>query len=634
MKKYKIILVILLIACISLIVLLFLKKDDSLIFNNNSIDIEIKKGERKKIDYVLNKELNITWSSDNPEVAVCYNGEVIGNSIGTTIITGKIKYNNEDRVIKSVVSVYEGVKGVNLTTISLPTNEMIMKVGTEYLLPINYIPKDSYISSISYIIDNNIVSISNNKIKALGTGECNVQIIVNNNIKENIHVLITNDNVNNGFIKSLKNVIINKDNYELEVGSEEIIKYQIEPSDAYIYNTKWEIENEKIASVSNNGKITALSDGETIISLTINDKFINKMKVKVVTSMSDIQINSKTSIDMRINDTSQILTSIIPNNAWNKKIIYKSNNDSVTVSETGLIRAVKSGKSVITISSLDGKINKIINVNVLPRVGVISGDGIWGYLDNKTVVPLRADINFFTSLAKNGIGTISNNIYTYSKYSYDLDNSVLSGNGLTALVRIYYPPSTDLSLLNTFTFIGGKGELNWRNYFSAINNDPSNIKTGGIIILISGKTKYSANEARLGTDFVKEIVKQKSGRKNAIGGYSLGGPAAGDAFAMGGYDSLFIFNSYFSKVSEKDIKNKEIYVYSPKRDSMIETTRTMLNAMIINNYSNVTIVTNNNDLINAYKEKMLIVNPDSLQGSGHGYINITNSNVFAFACRD
>ena len=45
---------------------------------------------------------------------------------------------------------------------------------------------------------------------------------------------------------------------------------------------------------------------------------------------------------------------------------------------------------------------------------------------------------------------------------------------------------------------------------------------------------------------------------------------------------------------------------------------------------NVTLVTNDSSMINTFGNVFTIVNPGSAQGSGHGYANFVNGNVFAF----
>ncbi|MBP5683734.1 MAG: Ig domain-containing protein [Bacilli bacterium] len=609
-------------------------KEDSLIFKTNMVKVDIKKGETTRINYELNKEVNISWESSNPNVATVVDGNVSAMGIGSTTITGRVNYNNEVASIRSIINVYEGNKGVNLLEISFPTNELVMRNGDTFVLPITYNPSDGYVTSITYKTDNNnILKTNGNKIEALFPGECNVRVTVNDTISKVLHVIVLEEQVETRFVNPLEKVIISRGKIELEIDDKLKIDYQLEPVDGYVYSTKWESSDNQIVSVNNDGELFGLKEGEAVVTLTINNKFIAKINVKVGTRMQDIKINSSTNLNMKIGDTSQIVTTIVPSNTSNKKLVYKSSNGNVIVSDTGLIKAIKSGKALVTVSSPDGRITKTITVNVLQRTGVIGGDGIWAYTDSKTVTPVRAGTSFFSNLANKGIGSISGNTYHYGNYTYNIDNSSLTSNDVHAMVRIYYASGIDLSLANTFTFIGGAGERNWGSFFSAINRDPSMIKTGGIVILISGKNGYSAKEAKLGTDFVKAITKQKSGVRNAVGGYSMGGPAAGEAFASGGYDSLFVVCSYFNGVAEKNIKNKEIYVYSPVGDSMLDTTINMLNKMKSSGYNNVTVVTNNSKLINDYSSNMLIVNPGRDQGSGHGYNNIVNSNMFAFACK-
>ena len=48
----------------------------------------------------------------------------------------------------------------------------------------------------------------------------------------------------------------------------------------------------------------------------------------------------------------------------------------------------------------------------------------------------------------------------------------------------------------------------------------------------------------------------------------------------------------------------------------------------------VTLITNNSNFINNYSKSMLVVNPGSAQGYGHGYTCIVKSNMFAFINKD
>ena len=214
----------------------------------------------------------------------------------------------------------------------------------------------------------------------------------------------------------------------------------------------------------------------------------------------------------------------------------------------------------------------------------------------------------------------------------------MSVNGYVSLVRIYYPKNVDLSMVNTFTFGNGTapGAKGFIGLFSEADKDRSKIKSSGIIILVASKDGgYHRKEIYNATEFVKAIVNQKSGVKNAIGAYSGSGQEVGYATKDSPYDRLVIFNSFFWPNSTPNLKNKEIIVYSPVKEkaNIEDLTRQTLDSMIKNGFTNVTVISNNDALINDYKNNFLIINPGSQMGTGHGYANIPPSNVFSYACR-
>lgn len=73
---------------------------------------------------------------------------------------------------------------------------------------------------------------------------------------------------------------------------------------------------------------------------------------------------SPTSINLtKLNETAQITASVIPTNADDKKIIYTSSAPSiVSVSSTGLVKALGEGNATITVKSNDGGFSKSVSV--------------------------------------------------------------------------------------------------------------------------------------------------------------------------------------------------------------------------------------------------------------------------------
>ena len=200
-------------------------------------------------------------------------------------------------------------------------------------------------------------------------------------------------------------------------------------------------------------------------------------------------------------------------------------------------------------------------------------------------------------------------------------------------MRIYYPDNVDLSTLNTFTFIGGVGEENFGGYFYNIEKDKSLIKSSGIIILIpEGSIKVYKENVVEATNFVKSIIRQNQYARNSIGGYSNGGPLAGETAEIGNYDKIMLINTSFYWVgSKKNITNKEIVIYTANNDSW-RGTDSFINELYKNNIKNVTIISNNPNMSSAFGSKYLVINPGNAMENGHTSNNLTKSHYFSYAC--
>lgn len=128
---------------------------------------------------------------------------------------------------------------------------------------------------------------------------------------------------------------------------------------------KWKSGNKKIVKVLSNKKIKGLKKGSTYIrGYNSGKKKILAIKVTVGKKVSKIKVPS-TDIEMKIGDGKKIGTSVLPSSASNKKVFYASSKPAIaTVSKSGKISALASGKTVITITSKDGSKTKKVNIKV------------------------------------------------------------------------------------------------------------------------------------------------------------------------------------------------------------------------------------------------------------------------------
>lgn len=458
-----------------------------------------------------------------------------------------------------------------------------------------------------------------------------------------VYVKNSNPYMNNAVPKN--GIYFNKTSISLAKGKTETLKVSINPSGTKIGTIKWQSSNTKVAKVDKNGKVTAVNTGTANITATANGKKIT-CKVTVVIPVKNIVSNTNR-IVLNVGNTDKVRITISPSNATNKKVKYTSSNKKVlSIDSKGNIKALSKGSGEIIVTTEDGNKKVKIPYTVNPNKGIISGSGdVWQYKSMQTKNHLQADLSFFKKLANNGKGKIKGNIYTYNdgkySYRYDLSQSILKVNNSDndIWMRMYYPEDVDLSEENTLTFFGGTGEQGFGGYFSVLDKNRSDMKGSGIVILVSTKkkTKYEAEDGVLATTFIKSIVNQKKGVKNAVGGFSMGGPESGKAARLGNYDRLVICNSYFEAGNKENInalKNKEIIIFAPSKDDRTPTGET-INNLVNNKYTNVTIISNYAKFVNnsRYSSKFLVINPGTQMGCCHLYANITKANLFAYATR-
>ena len=641
-KSFNSILIVLILAIIILLTLLYFNspKKNDVTFTINKGKMTLKVGNTSKIDYSISDlNINIMWNSKNPSIAsVDSNGNVTAKNEGITVITGKIDDEGQEKNISCVITVKAANYDILLEDVIIPEGEILLNTSDTYLIPITYIPDNAYIENIDYYIDNeNIAKVDNGNLIALSKGRTTLRIIVNNINKEMI-VNVTNKPVSTHIISPVKSFSFKQSEETIFVNETKDLKYVIEPSNGYVYDYKWECDNENIATVDDNGVVKGIKNGNTTISLTINERLTESINITVKSKIESIQLKYNPKELLKIGDSFKLHPTISPSNVQNQKIVYESSNPStLSVTQDGTITARSQGKATITMKSEDNTVRKTISFTIVNNKGLIkSTQYIWAFSKSTDVTPRRCDAAFFQELAKKGKGTFSNNVYTYQKYSYNISNSVLTINGSGKIyVRIYYPPNKDLSTLNTFTFIGGKGEKDFHSYFDKIDTTRRDImKSSGIIILIppeESSIKTTSANVIEATNFVKAIINQNQYARNAVGGYSAGGPTAGEAARSKKYNKLMLINTSID-YGFKDLANVEVVVYKANNDSY-RGTNGMIRDLSQNGNKNITIISNDSTYTNDYyTSRALVINPGSAMENGHTSNNIEKSHFFSYGC--
>lgn len=169
---------------------------------------------------------------------------------------------------------------------------------------------------------------------------------------------------------------LNKSALSLTVGQSETLKATVEGSESAM-NTSliWSSDKTAVASVDQNGKVTAKAAGTANITVTASNGCKTTCKVTVKNPVkpnkpirvSKVTMNKK-SLTLGVKETYSLTATVKPGNAANRKVTWKSDKPkTVGVSKTGKVTAKKTGKATVT-AKADGKTAKCtITVKAAPK---------------------------------------------------------------------------------------------------------------------------------------------------------------------------------------------------------------------------------------------------------------------------
>ena len=334
----------------------FLKSSTTLYVGESELLIAIVRP-----SYATNQ--NISYKSSNPEVvSVESNGRIIAHKEGEANISA-ISFDG-GYTAEAKVKVIE----VPVDKISISKNEENIPLGSSLQLLTNIEPKNAS-SKLHWSSNNAAVATVDDtgKVSTHSVGTATITVKTNNNKEAKCHITV--------FTVKVKSISFDSEEINLYIGSSEIINPIIKPNNASNKNMSYLSSDSKIVNVNSSGKMTGISEGSTTIkvkSVDGSDK-TSFIKVNVVpVPISKITLN-KSTIILYKNNTFKVETSITPDNASNKKLVYSSNNSNIaTVDDNGLVTAKEFGTAIINIDSTDNSQKKAyLKVVVVPNDKII-----------------------------------------------------------------------------------------------------------------------------------------------------------------------------------------------------------------------------------------------------------------------
>ncbi len=236
-----------------------------------------------------------------------------------------------------------------ITSISLNINELQLFSGQTHTLNITVLPTDADNRTVNWSSSNtSVATVDQNGLvtaKAPGTATITATTTDGTNLSASCEVTVT----------GITKITLNKSDASIYVGATETLSATITPSDVINKALTWKSSNTSVATVDQNGLVTANKVGSATITATATDGSDVSASCDVtVTGITDITLN-KSAASIYVGATEALSATITPSDVIHKTLTWKSSNTTVaTVDQNGLVTANKVGMATITATTTDG----------------------------------------------------------------------------------------------------------------------------------------------------------------------------------------------------------------------------------------------------------------------------------------
>ena len=227
---------------------------------------------------------------------------------------------------------------------------------------------------------------------------------------------------------SVAGVSLDKTEIVLVEGSSEKLTATVEPANATNKNVTWSSDHEAIATVDQNGAVTARRGGQATITVTTADGSKTatctvRVRIQIGEPVQSVGLN-KTELALEVGKTGTLEAKVEPSDATNKNVTWSSSNPEVATVDNGVVTAVSAGEAIITVTTEDGAKTATCKVTVnAPQTVPVTGvtldkaeltleEGSTGTL-KATVAPQNATNNTVTWSSSNPeVATVDNGVVT------------------------------------------------------------------------------------------------------------------------------------------------------------------------------------------------------------------------------
>ena len=229
-----------------------------------------------------------------------------------------------------------------IESIRMAQEELTLKRGERATLTLSIEPSNADPGLIEYYSSAaGIVSVdSNGALHAIAGGSAVIYAAAPGGVSASCIVTVEVD---------VENILLDAESLRLMVGDTQQLKESVTPLHATDRSVVWTSSNENVATVDQEGLVTAVGYGDAMIRAAAHNGVYAECAVRVYGSLISFSLNNSSVINENIGAAVRLNPCFEPEYVFTEEVRYTSSDEAVaTVSETGLLSFQAAGASIIT----------------------------------------------------------------------------------------------------------------------------------------------------------------------------------------------------------------------------------------------------------------------------------------------
>lgn len=324
-------------------------------------------------------------------------------------------------------------------------------------------------------------------------------------ISQTIQATDFNINYSSDILKFV-NTTVNEEHYNVtEAGIIKVSTYETNGFDTFTFTFLTKAEGN--ATVSTDIEALYIDQVDNNI-LTFENKNINII-IKPIVDVTSVTLD-KTNSNITVGETLNLVATVLPSDATNKTVTWKSSNTDVAIVSNGIVKAVKAGTAVITATAE----NKSATCNI-----TVTAEDTY-YIKNENFkliqgneVTMISGINEKTTIGE----LLSTNNFTsdYTIKAYQKDSIVTTGNVTTGTIIKIFNGSEKVKEYTVVIYgdTTGDGKIESIDALAIVKNNLNKFKFSNEVYLEAGRVMKN----KRGTNAIPNAVDALACIKHKLG---------------------------------------------------------------------------------------------------------------------